>query len=268
MATMLAVPRPLQAASGDVGRAWLLACAALAGVAHFCLATGLDGFGAPHPMLVLAAVAIVADVRRLPSSDHLGGMSWLLFAIALLACATPFRIGAAPALACAGLLAWRATGIAGRGAGVLLVALAGWVMKDGAWAEFASSPILTAEAHLTRWLLGLGGIAASAVSNRIVLADGQSFVVLRACSVLSLAYPCAIGTYALSRLLRPAIAPGVGRIAAALGLLLVMNTARLVAMAASPGAYRYFHQDTGVLPLQIAWATIIVLVACPSWRRR
>ncbi len=268
MTAVLAIPRPLVAASGGIGRNWLLACAALAGVAHYCLATGPDGFGAPNPMLVLAAIAIVADVRRLPSGDSLGGLSWALFAIALLACATPFRIGAAPALACAGLLAWRATGISGRSAGVLLVALAGWVMKDGAWAEFASSPILTAEAHLTRWLLGLGGIPGSAVSNRIVLADGQSFVVLRACSVLSLAYPCAIGTYSLSRLLRPNLAPGAGRVCAALGLLLTMNTARLVAMAASPAVYRYMHRDTGVIPLQIAWATIVVLVACPSWRRR
>ena len=104
----------------------------------------------------------------------------------------------------------------GRSAGVLLAALGGWAMKEGAWAELASGPILTAEAHLTRFLLGLGGVAAAASGNRIVLADGHSFVVLRACSFLSLAYPCAVATYALSRLVRPAAAPGWPRVAARL----------------------------------------------------
>ena len=244
-------------------------CAALAGAAHYGLATGSEGLGAPHPMIVLVALAIGADIRRLAPDE--GGVAigdWLLFAGALLACMTPFRIAAAPALVCAGVLAWRSGGVPGRSAGVLLMALGGWAMKDGAWADLASGPILTAEAHLTRLLLALSGVGAIASGNQILLADGHSFVVLRACSFLSLAYPCAMGAYALSCLARPAAAPGWLRMAAALGLLLILNTVRLVAMAASPDAYDFLHGATGVLPTQIAWAAIIVLVAVPPWRRR
>ena len=220
-------------------------------------------------MIVLAVLAIGADVRR-PAPDD-GGVAvadWLLFAGALLACMTPFRIAAAPALVCAGALAWRSGGVSWRSAGVLLAALGGWAMKDGAWAELASGPVLSAEAYLTGLLLGLGGVDAAASGNRMLLADGHAFVVLRACSFLSLAYPCAVGVYALSRLVRPAEAPGWPRVVAALGLLMILNTGRLVAMAASPAAYDFLHGETGVLPTQIAWAAIIVLVAVPSWRRR
>ncbi len=263
---------PIRAAAslgGGVTRRWLAVCAALAGAAHYGLATGFEGLGAPHPMIVLAALAIGADVRRLaPDQGDVATGDWLLFAGALLACMTPFRIAAAPALVFAGALAWRSGGVPGRSAGVLLAALGGWAMKEGAWAELASGPILTAEAHLTRFLLGLGGVAAAASGNRIVLADGHSFVVLRACSFLSLAYPCAVATYALSRLVRPAAAPGWPRVASALGLLMILNASRLVAMAASPDAYGFLHGETGVLPTQVAWAAIIVLVAAPSWRRR
>ena len=49
---------------------------------------------------------------------------------------------------------------------------------------------------------------------------------------------------------------------------MILNASRLVAMAASPDAYGFLHGETGVLPTQIAWAAIIVLVAAPSWRRR
>ena len=161
-------------------------------------------------------------LRPMTAASPIG--DWLLFAGALLACMTPFRIAAAPALVFAGALAWRSGGLPGRSAGVLLAALGGWAMKDGAWADLASGPIMTAEAHLTRFLLGLGGVAAAASGNRILLADGHSFVVLRACSFLSLAYPCAVGAYALSRLVRPAAAPGWPRVTAALGLLLILNT--------------------------------------------
>ncbi len=265
-----AVPIGAAAAPGAaVARRWLVVCAALAGAAHYGLATGFDGFDAPHPMILLAALAIGADVRRLTPDDcGVAAADWMLFAGALLACMTPFRTAAAPALVCAAALAWRSGGLPGRSAGVLLAALGGWAMKDGAWAELASAPILTAEAHLTRFLLGLGGVAAAASGNRILLSDGHSFVVLRACSFLSLAHPCAAGTYALSRLARPAAAPGWPRMAAALGLLLILNTSRLVAMAASPAAYDFLHGERGVLPTQIAWAAIIILVAVPTGRRR
>ena len=59
---------PIRAAAslgGGVTRRWLAVCAALAGAAHYGLATGFEGLGAPHPMIVLAALAIGADVRRL-----------------------------------------------------------------------------------------------------------------------------------------------------------------------------------------------------------
>ncbi len=262
-------PGASAAGGGEVTRPLLLACAALAAAAHYALAAGVAGVGAPDPMVVLAALAIGADVRRLPpDAGDVAPLDWLIFAAALLACMTPFRIAAAPALLCAGALAWRCGGVRGRSAGVLLAALAGWATKDGAWAELASAPVLAAEARFTQFLLGLGGVAAEASGNRIALADGHSFVVLRGCSLLSLAYPCAVGTYALSRLARPAEVVGWRRVAAALGLVLVVNSARLVAMAASPDAYAYLHAESGALPVQVAWAAILILAALPRWRRR
>jgi len=256
-------------ASHPVGPGFLSACTAVAAAAHFMLATGASGFGPPHPMVALAGLAIAADLHRgaATSQTRAAMADWLLAALALLCCALPFRVAAAPALVCAAALAWRLRGLQGRAAAVMLMALGGWALKDGVWADLASSPVLWAEAHVTSALLGLGGVSAEVAGNRITLADGHAFIVLRACSVLSLAYPCAVGTYALCRLLRPAQAPGGGRVALALAVLVLLNSARLVAMVASPAIYDVLHSDTGTLPLQLAWAGIILLAAGPRWRR-
>jgi hypothetical protein len=92
-------------------------------------------------------------------------------------------------------------------------------------------------------------------------------VILRASSVLALADPCAVGTYALCRLVRPAEVPGTSRILASLALLVFANTARLVGMVCSPAVYDYLHYETGALPLQVAWACIVLLSALPGRRR-
>lgn len=254
------------AAVAGLSRRWLIGCAATAAAAHWLLAGGGDSLSWPHPMIALALLALVADRSRLAASP---ATRWdgLLFVLALLSCMAPFRTSAMLALACAAAMALRVRGVAGQSSGVLLLALAGWGLKDGVWAGFASVPVLWAEAHAVSGLLGLGGIAAQASGNQIFLADGHGFVVLRACSVLSLAYPCAVGTYALCRLLRPALRPSLARIAVALALLLVLNTSRLVAMAASPGIYGFLHAQTGVLPLQLAWAGIILVAALPYRHR-
>jgi hypothetical protein len=257
--------RILAGARGPVSRAWLLGCAASAAAAHWLLATGPVAGGAVHPMIVLAAVAFIAGLPRVETSPA-EPRDWALFGLALVACMMPFRSSAAPALGCAAALAFRCKGSAGRSGGILLLALAGWGLKDSIWAGFASVPVLWTESHLVSQLLRLGGIAAEATGNRILLPGGDSFVILRACSLLTLAYPCAVGTFSLCCLVRPAETPGAVRIAAALGILCVLNTGRLVAMAASPAVYDYLHGETGALPLQMAWACIMVLAALP--RRR
>jgi hypothetical protein len=179
----------------------------------------------------------------------------------------PFRMSAVPALVAAAVMSFRVGGTEGRAGGVMLLALAGWGLKDGLWAGLASVPVLWVEAHLTAMLASLFGVAADASGNRIWLANGQSFIILRACSVLALAYPCAVGTYALCRILRPAEMPGKFRILFSLALLAIANTARLTAMVCSPTVYDYLHNETGMLPLQTAWACIVLLSAVPRGRR-
>lgn len=253
-------------ARGGLSSAWLAGCAAFGGLAHWALASGLQTSLQPlasvQPMAVLAALAIIAGgplTARRP--DWLDGA---MFALALLACALPFRSAAMAALAMAGGLCFRLGDTRARTTGVLLLALAGWGLKDGVWAGFASAPVLWVEAHVVAAILRWGGMAAVASGNQIQLAGGQNFVILRACSALSLAYPCAVGVYALSRLFEPAKAPGLYRVLAALGLLVVINTARLVVMAASPAAYDFLHHESGVLPLQLVWAAIVMLAALPG----
>lgn len=245
--------------SGDASLSigWLAGCAALASAAHWVLASG--DVAAPHPMIALAIAAVLMDFRRM-TPIAAGGRELVLFGLSLLACLAPFRSSAALGLVCAGWLAARA---GARPAGVLLVALAGWALKDAVWAGFASVPLLWVETHLTAFLLSLGGAPAVADGNRILLADGGRFVMLRSCSVLALAYPCAIGVFALCRLLRPMARVGWRRILAALGLLTAVNMARLVAMAASPAAYDYLHGPQGALPLQLAWAGVALAAALP-----
>ena len=252
-------------AKTPASRAWLLGCAASAAAAHWLLATGPVAGSAVHPMIVLAAGAFIAGLPKLetPAAEP---REWALFGLALLACMMPFRIAAAPALGCAAALSFRSGGLAGRAGGILLLALAVWGLKDGVWAGFASVPVLWTESHLVSQLLRLGGIPAEAAGNRLLLPGGDSFVILRACSLLTLAYPCAVGTFALCRLVRPAEMPGAARIAAALGMLCVLNTARLVAMASSPAVYHDLHGETGELPLQLAWACVMLLAALPARR--
>jgi hypothetical protein len=216
-------------------------------------------------MIVLAAVAFIAALPRLEPSPA-EPRDWALFGLALLACMMPFRISAALALGCAAAISFRSKDAAGRAGGILLLALAGWGLKDSIWAGFAGVPVLWIESHLVAGLLSLGGIMAEATGNRVLLPDGHSFVILRACSLLTLAYPCAVGTFSLCRLVRPAETPAMARIAAALGMLCLLNTGRLVAMACSPAIYQYLHTETGVLPLQLAWAGVMVLAALPARR--
>lgn len=237
---------------------WLAGCAALASGAHWVLASG--GITPPHPMIALAIAALLADFRRM-APIAAGCREFALFGLSLLPCLAPFRTSTALGLACAG---WLATRGGARPAGVLLIALAGWALKDAVWAGFASVPLLWVETNLTAFLLSLGGAHAVADGNRILLADGGRFVMLRSCSVLALAYPCAIGVYALCRLLRPTARVGWRRILAALGLLTLVNMARLVAMAASPAAYDYLHGPQGALPLQLAWAGVALAAALPN----
>jgi hypothetical protein len=252
---------------GEAGlpRSWLAGLAGLAGGLHWLLAAGFAGASAPTPMVLLAVLALGFGWHRMPFV-RVTGRDLVLFGVALLACALPFRTSTAVALAAAAALSWRTGGIEGRSCGVLLMALAGWGLKDGLWAGLASVPVLWLEAHVTAFLATLLGVPAEATGNRIWLADGQSFVILRACSVLALAYPCAVGTYALCRLVRPGQVPGTSRILVSLALLALANTARLVGMVCSPAVYDYLHYETGTLPLQTAWAFIVLLSALPGRR--
>nr|WP_294501323.1 hypothetical protein [uncultured Rhodopila sp.] len=252
-------------ATAPVSAAWLLGCAAVAAAAHWLLATGPIAGGSIHPMIVLAAIAFIAGLPKLEASPA-EPLDWALFGLALLACMMPFRMSATLALGCAAAISFRSNGVVGRAGGILLLALAGWGLKDSVWAGFASVPVLWIESHLVAGFLNLGGIMAEATGNRVLLPDGHSFVILRACSLLTLAYPCAVGTFSLCRLVRPAEMPAAVRVAAALGMLCGLNTGRLVAMACSPAIYQYLHTETGVLPLQLAWAGVIVLAALPSRR--
>ena len=250
----------------DASRLWLLCCAATAAAAHWVLATGTAGAALPHPMVLLAILALAADLAKLPRTS-VSTLDGLCFGAAMLACMLPFRSSASLAMALAGAIALRGGGVSGRSGAVVLFALAGWGLKDGVWAGFASIPVMWAESHVVALALQLCGIATTAIGNHLEMADGSDFIILRACSVLSLAYPCMVGTYALSRMVRPQSAVGPGRMALALGLLMLINTGRLVAMVISPTLYHYLHDDTGVVPLQITWGLIVLIAALPRWRR-
>ena len=254
--------RDTLAGDASLSIGWLAGCAALAAGGHWLLATGSAGLAAPHPMIALAGAALLSDFRRMTPRPA-ARIDGLLFALALLFCLAPLRTATAPALVCVGWLALRG---GGRPGAVLLFALAGWALKDAVWAGFASVPLLWTETNLTALALRLGGLAAEADGNRILMADGGRFVMLRSCSVLSLAYPCAIGVYALCRLMRPQASVPGWRIGGALALLTLVNLVRLVAMAASPVIYDYLHGPRGVLPLQLAWAGVALAAALPRGR--
>ncbi len=245
--------------SRAVSGGWLAVCCVIAAGGHWMLASGFAN-GAPHPMIVLAMLAIAAGWWRTPPAAPTRA-DWWCFFIALLICLAPFRSAAVVSLACAGAIFWPRGGVDARCSAALMFALVGWGLKDGVWAGFASAPVLWIEAHVVAGLLGAGGVGAVAHGNHLELADGHQFIVLRACSVLALAYPCAIGTFAFSRLLRPALSPGAARIGLALGLLALLNTARLTAMAASPAIYDSLHGESGALPLQLMWGVIVFAAA-------
>ena len=217
-------------------------------------------------MVVVAGIAIVAGAPALPPRRATRS-DWACFILALLACMLPFRSAAAVALIAAGGIAWRDRGISGQATATLLFALAGWALKDGVWAGLASTPVLATETELVAFLLRLGGLQADAEGNFLELSEGHGFVILRTCSILSLAYPCSVATFAISRLLRPQVQVGAKRILATLAMLAVCNTGRLTAMAASPEIYDYLHGPSGEAPLQALWASIILLAALPARRQ-
>ena len=253
------------AGGAAISSTWLLIWAGLAAQAHWVLAVGAADIEFPHPMVVLAVLAIVTGIPRMPLVPPTRA-DWALFALALFACMPPFRTAASLALGCAAAIAWRGHGPAARSVSVLLLALAGWGMKDGVWVGFVSVPVMAAEAHVVSFLLNLGGLPSEATGNHIEFPDGQGFIILRACSLLSLAYPCAVAVYALFCLVHPNRQPGLLRIALALAILAVLNNVRLVSMAASPAIYDYLHGETGDLPLQLAWSGIVMIAALPQRR--
>ncbi|TDH57996.1 hypothetical protein E2C06_34920 [Dankookia rubra] len=220
-----------------------------------------DGGGIPGLSAgtgLLAAGTALLTLRRMPAAAA-GATDWACFAAALALAAAPPRAGAVAALvvlALPCLRAGRADGAAG-----LLLAAGGVGLFDLLGSGLAAGPVIAAEARILVALLHAAGVAAEAAGNLVMLPEARhALLILRGCSALVLLPEMLVATLALSLLVRPG-RPAWGAVALGMGMALLLNLARLVAMAVSVPVAEALHGDWGLAGLQLLWTALALLAA-------
>ncbi len=218
---------------------------------------GAPGWASPPMLLALAATVLLLwqmPARRAGPRDVAG------FALALAAIALP---GGLPwlALPCLAVLALPGAHLAG----VLLLGLGAEGLSHGLAGQLVLVPVVAAEAWATATLANLCGTPAHPSGAAVLLPHGRVLLLLRACSVVSLFWPTLLATLALPALLHRATRPVWGPALAALGLMLLLNLLRLLAMALSPGAHAFLHTPAGEELTEITFALplLLALVSVP-----
>lgn len=248
------------------GAARPLPVAALAAFGLVAVVAGLAG-AVPGQAAGWLAVAALADALRRMPHEAVGAEAWACFGLALVLAALPSRLAAAVALLPLALMV-RPLGVAGRGAAVLLVALALAGLAEGGAGQLVAPPVLTLEAEAVRVLLSAAGLAGDVEGNTLLLPEtGRVLVVLRGCSALALLPPLLLAAVALARLIAPEAGLPALRIAIAAAVALLLNLSRLAAMAVSPEAATFFHAPEGEALLQVTWLALALAAAWPRTRR-
>ncbi|WP_431268434.1 hypothetical protein [Dankookia sp. P2] len=124
-----------------------------------------------------------------------------------------------------------------------------------------AAPVMAAEARVVVALLHAAGLAAEAVGNLVALPESRhALLILRGCSALVLLPEMLVLSLALALLLRPQ-----GRVSRAvalgMGMALLLNLARLAAMAVSVPLAEALHSEWGLAGLQLLWTALALLAA-------
>ena len=230
-------------------REFLMLALAVVAFNYAAATAGPGGMAAsiPSGAVVLVLGVLVRDLWRM-RPRRIDGADWIAFGVLLILGALPHRAGSVVALGLLGALCLRSPGPAARGAGILQIGLSAWDMHSMLWAGFVSPLVLAAEAEMIALLISIPGFNARVTGNVVWIDREPMLVVMRGCSILSLAYPVALASYALSRLARPAEYPGPWPICRAMALLFPVNLMRLAMMATSDEMVRTLH---GGVPLGI-----------------
>jgi exosortase/archaeosortase family protein len=211
---------------------------------------------------LLAAGAALLALRRIPPGAIADPLDWACFAAALALAAAPPRAGAAAALVLLALPCLR-HGAAAQGAAVLLLAAGAVGLFDLFGSGVLAAPVMAAEARVVVALLHAAGLAAEAAGNLVALPESRhALVILRGCSALVLLPEMLVLTLALAQLLRPLPGrQGWDAVALGLGMALLLNLLRLVAMAVSVPLAETLHSDAGLAGLQLLWTALALLAA-------
>jgi hypothetical protein len=242
----------------------LLVCGLLAAAAR--LLAGGAGWQAP-PVALLAIIAIGLELRR-TRQPRQAFPDVMLAAAALLLIAGPATGFAVLALIPLAAIAAR-RGPHGAIAAVMLVGLALWALQGGPFGEALAGPVIAVETRLLEFVLKLAGVPVARDGTMLLLADGRSLVILRGCSLESVAVPTLLGALAVRRLAQPEEAwPRPAAVFLPLALVALLNTVRLLMMCMSAEAYHALHGALGLKALEVVMVLPIAAALLPTVRRR
>ena len=197
-------------------------------------------------IFLMAAVAAVAvdlwRARRVGVADCIDGT---LFVAALVLISLGPVSAIWLALSVCGAAGLRRRDTALGGAGVLMLGIAIYMLKDRIWGGFVSGAVLELEAMVLQSVFAMAIGAIERIGNVLNLPDGRHLVILRDCSLLSLLAPSMLGVAALRRLSAPEAPRLTGALVAVAFVTVLANFLRLVGMAVSPDWYAWLHDGPG-----------------------
>lgn len=242
------------------GARWLYCLAALAVAGNLSPDGGIPGLSTG--IVLLAGAAVAVGTLRLGDAEA-GWADWAGFLLACALATFPHRVGAAIApLALAVPLRGRAPGLA-----TLLMMLSLAALYGGG-ANLVAPHILRLEAETVGWLLRLAGYDVAVADNMLdVAGTGHTLMIVGGCSASLLLPELAVVTLALCVLLHEGTASGWRAVAGAAAAGIVLNLARLCAMALSPAHTVALHGPAGQAVQQFV-AVLIALAAVLLLERR
>ncbi|MFO1039425.1 MAG: hypothetical protein U1E45_21480 [Geminicoccaceae bacterium] len=131
--------------------------------------------------------------------------------------------------------------------------------------RLVTAPLQAAEAKLVAAVASSIVGPATSSSNLVLLSDGRSLVILPGCSVLATAGPALLGWLALRVWRRQPVSAAWPSALLLLGLLLLLNTARMVGMCVGQDWYHSLHEGVGATAIDLLAVALVFLTAQP-WR--
>lgn len=178
--------------------------------------------------------------------------SILAFFLAIALCTLPFQLASVCGLIVVGMALLPIADAREKTLFALLMATSLWIGADSGWRGLISGAIVSAEAKVMAALVNTMIQEATAFGNFVELADGRQLVVLRNCSIVYLLGPAVIVGIGLTAIVNGKAMRVPYIVSAILLFLLLINFARLLAMAHSDQAYAFAHDGLGATLFLIA----------------